>query len=108
MPTAEQVAASLASAASTARQAYNAAVAANPTGNFGQLYMAEMAAASQAAAAINKALDDDPEVTQAQAALDAAVKSINGQLNTLKTVNQWLTLLNNLVVLATKLASFLK
>ncbi len=106
MPSAADVAASLTAAATNARKAYNAAVAANPDGNFGPLYAAQMTAANAAAAAIDKALNSDPAVAKAQADLDKATQDIKSKLDTLTDIQQWLTLLNNLATLATTVSKF--
>jgi hypothetical protein len=107
MATATDVIASLKQAADAASNAYDAAVAANPDGDFKALHKAKMAAADAAAAAIGKALTGDPAVTAAQKNLDAATADLNSKLATLKDLATWLGLLNNLVSLVTTLSRFL-
>lgn len=107
MPTAADVLASLNAAADAASDAFDAAVAANPAGNLAPLEQAKMKAVDAAASAINKALSGDPAtVTAAQTALDNATTDIKGKLATLEDIQQWLTLLNNLVSLAATVAKF--
>lgn len=105
-PTADDVVASLASAADAARQAYLAALAANPGADLGTLYAKEMAAQALWSEAENKALNGNPGVKTAQAALDAATQQIRNKLGTLKDVDQWINLVDGLVQLATTVSKF--
>jgi len=105
-PTTESVLASLAAAADAARQAYMTALQANPGADLSQLYAKEMAAARVWSDAEVKALGPDPAVAVAQTSLDAATQVIRNELSTIKNISSWVTLLDNLVTLATKVASF--
>jgi hypothetical protein len=107
MPTAVEVAQSLQQAADAASDAFDAAVAANPNGNFAKLHDAKITAADLAAAAINKALDGDPVVADIQKQLDAITDEIRSKLDTLKEIQPWLELLNELVQSATQVSRFL-
>src|SRR5580658_535666 len=86
-PNTQSVLASLASAADAARQVYLTALAANPGADLSQLYGAEMQAAAIWSQAQNKALNNDPSVTAAQANLDAVTKAIRNQLSTMKNIS---------------------
>ena len=105
-PTSDTVLTSLAAAADAARQAYLAALAANPGADLGQLYAKEMAALAAWSGAEKKALTKDPAVAQAQADLDAATKVIRSELATIKNISTWLNLLDSLVKLATTVGKF--
>ena len=105
-PTAESVLASLAAAADAARQAYMAALQANPGADLSQLYAKEMKAAHVWSDAEAKVLANDPAVAAAQASLDSATQVIKNELSTIKNISTWVTLIDNLVTLATKVASF--
>ena len=106
-PTQQSVLASLAAAADAARQAYMSALTANPGADLSQLYLKEMAAANAWSAAEAKALNaKDPGVTTAQAGLDSATQVIRNELGTIKNISTWLSLLDNLVRLATKVGTF--
>ncbi len=107
MPTAVEVAQSLQQAADAASDAFDAAVAANPSGDFSKLHDARIKAAALAAAAINKALDGDPAVADIQKKLDAVTNEIRSKLGTLREIQQFLGLLNQLVHLATQVSRFL-
>jgi hypothetical protein len=98
--------ASLAAAADAARQAYMAALRANPAADLSVVYIREMAALEAWSSATEKALTANPAVTAAQKALDTATSGIRGDLATVSAVGQWVTRLDNLVKLATKLASY--
>jgi hypothetical protein len=106
-PTAADVVASLGAAADAARQAYWAALAANPAADLSQLYKHEMSAYALWSDAEDKALKNDPAVQAAQAALDAATAKVRSSLATLKDISQWLQLLDGLVNLATSVSKFL-
>ena len=99
--------ASLSNAANAADDAYNAAVAANPSGDFRALHHAKMQAAEAAAAAIGKALTADAGVAAAQKDLDAATADINNKLAALQDTQAWLNLLNNVAALTAKAGAFL-
>jgi hypothetical protein len=103
---AQDVLDSLASAADAARQAYLAALAANPGADLSDLYRAEIRATAIWSEAEVQALSNDSAVTAAQAKLDAITKDVRGQLTTLKDVGAWLNLLNSLVQLAASVAKF--
>jgi hypothetical protein len=105
-PTSDTVLASLAAAADAARQAYLAALAANPGADLGQLYAKEEAALAAWSAAEKKALMQDLNVAQAQADLDAATSVIRSELATIKNISTWLTLLDNLVKLAATVGKY--
>jgi hypothetical protein len=105
-PSAADIVASLGSAADAARQAYLAALAANPAADLSELYKKEMAAAAIWSAAENKALNGDPKVKAAQAALDAAAQNTRSKLGTLKDVAQWINLVDGLVQLAMAVSKF--
>jgi hypothetical protein len=106
-PNTQSVLASLASAADAARQAYLTALAANPGADLSQLYGAEMQAAAIWSQAQNKALNNDPSVAAAQTNLDAVTQSIRNKLSTIKSISTWVTLVGNLVQLATTVAKFM-
>ena len=106
-PTTDSVVASLAAAADAARQAYLAALAANPGADLSKLYKYEMAALSVWSDAENKALNNDPAVQAAQIALDKATQTIRANLATLKDITQWVRLMDGLVNLATSVGKFL-
>ena len=105
-PTTQQVLDSLASAADAARQAYMAALAANPGANLSSLYQAEMKATAIWSAAESKSLTNDPGIATAQASLDTATKDIRSQLATLTDIAGWLNLVNSLVQLASTVGKF--
>jgi|GEM_PF-2056851 hypothetical protein len=105
-PTTADLVASLAAAADAARQAYMAALAANPGADLSKLYKDEMAAAAIWSDAEDKALNADPAVTAAQTALDSATKDIKNKLGTLKDIAQWTKVLDGLVNLATSVSKF--
>lgn len=106
--TAADVIGSLAAAADAARQAYNAALAANPGADLSQLYTSEMKAMRIWSDAENKALTADAsEAANAQASLDALTTTVRSELSTIKNVASWATILDNLVSAATKAAGFL-
>jgi len=106
MPTAVEVAQSLQQAADAASDAFDAAVAADPDGDFSKLHDAKIRAAALAAAAINKALDGDPAVADIQKKLDAVTNEIRRKLDTLQEIQQSLRLLDELVQLATQVCKF--
>lgn len=103
-PSIEAVLASLAAAADAARQAYFAALAANPGADLSQLYSAEMQAAALWSQAQDQALTNNSDVAAAQAKLDAATQAIRNQLGTLTDVSSWITVVANVVQLATTVA----
>lgn len=105
-PTPQSVLASLSAAADAARQAYFAALAANPGADLSQLYAKEMAALAVWSDAEDKALKDDPTVATAQKELDSAVQIIRNELSTIKNISAWLILLDNLVKLATSVGAY--
>jgi len=105
-PSKDDVVASLAAAADAARQAYMAALAANPDADLSNLYKDEMAAAAIWSDAENKALTADPAVAAAQAELDAATKNIRDNLATLQDIVKWIQFLDELVKLATTMSKF--
>jgi len=105
-PTAQSVLATLAAAADAARQAYMMTLQANPGADLSQLYAKEMAAARAWSEAEGKALGNDPAVVAAQKDLDSATQVIRNELSTIKNISSWLTLLDNLVKLATTVSSF--
>jgi regulator of sirC expression with transglutaminase-like and TPR domain len=106
MPTAVEVVQSLQQAADAASDAFDAAVAANPSGDFSKLHDAKVKAVALAAAAINKALDGDPAVADIQKQLDAVTNEIRSKLDTLQEIQQFLRLLNELVRFATQVSKF--
>jgi nicotinate-nucleotide pyrophosphorylase len=105
-PNANDVLASLASAADAARQVYLVALAANPGADLSQLYVAEMKALALWSDAQDKALNNDNAIAAAQSNLDAATQAIRTALSTIKDISTWATLANNLVQLATTVAKF--
>lgn len=105
-PSAVDIVSSLASAADAARQAYSAALAANPGADLSQLYASEMKALAAWSSAENKALNNDPAVSAAQASLDSATQVIRTELSTIKNIATWISLLDNLAKLATSLSGF--
>jgi hypothetical protein len=108
-PSQDSVLASLGAAADAARQAYLAAMAANPGADLSQLYLKEMAAYQAWADAEAKALNQNADaaaLASAQAALDNATQVIRSELATIKNIATWLSLLDNLVQLAAKVAPF--
>jgi hypothetical protein len=106
MPTIDEVIASLNNAANAADDAYDAAVAADPSGDFRALHEAKLQAVEAAAAAIGKALTGDAGVAAALKDLDAATAAINNKLAALQDTQAWLSLLNNLALLAVKVGAF--
>lgn len=107
MPTAVEVARSLKQAADVASDAFDAAVAANPNGDFRRLHDAKIKAAALAAAAIDKALNGDPAVADVQRKLDAVTNEIRTKLDTLRGTEQFLQLLDELVIFAVQSSKFL-
>ena len=105
-PTASETLNSLASAADAARQVYMTAFAANPGADLSQLYLKEMEALAVWSSAQAKALKDDSEITKAKSDLDALTQTIKDELSTIKNVSTWMTLLDNLVKLATNVGTF--
>jgi len=105
-PSASEIVASLGAAADAARQAYLAALAANPGADLSDLYKNEMVAAAIWSAAENKALNGDPKVKAVQTALDAATQNTRNKLGTLKDVAQWIDLVDGLVQLAMAVSKF--
>jgi len=105
-PIAESVLATLAAAADAARQAYMTALQANPGADLSQIYAKEMAAARAWSDAEVKALGNDSAVVAAQKDLASATQVIRNELSTIKNISSWLTLLDNLVKLATTVSSF--
>ena len=103
-PSSQTVLASLAAAADAARQAYLTALAANPGADLSQLYSAEMQALAIWSQAQNKALNNNPNLATAQSNLDAATQLIRNELATIKNISTWVTLVGNLVQLATTVA----
>jgi hypothetical protein len=103
-PSAQTVLASLAAAADAARQAYFTAMAANPGADLSQLYSAEMQAAALWSQAQNKVLTNNSGVAASQAKLDASTQSIRNQLATLTDISTAISLVGNLVQLATTVA----
>jgi len=106
MPDSASILSSLAAAADAARQAYMAALAANPGQDLSAIYAQEMAALNAWSSATAKALGANPAVKTAQVALDAATNGIRGDLATVKAVATWVTRLDNLVQLAAKVAAY--
>ncbi len=105
-PSTQSVLDSLASAADAARQAYLAALAANPGADLSDLYRAEMKAMAIWSTAESKALNNDPAIAAVQANLDAATQKVRSQLSALQEVSTWLRLVNSLVQLAATVATF--
>jgi hypothetical protein len=105
-PNSDDVLASLGAAADAARQVYLVALAANPGADLSGLYSAEMKALALWSVAEDKALNKDPAIASAQADLDAMTKVIRSELATIKNLSTWLTLLDNLVQLATTVGKF--
>ena len=105
-PDQQDVLASLGAAADAARQAYLAALAANPAADLSGLYDSEMKAYALWSDAQAKALGNDPAIATATAKLDAATQVIRNELGTIKNVSTWLSLLDNLVQLAGTVAGF--
>lgn len=106
VPNNASVVASLASAADAARQAYLTALEANPGADLSDLYKQEIAAQTAWSAATAKALTANPAIAAAQKALDAATAAIRNDLNTVTAITQWVSRLDNLVQLATKVAGY--
>ncbi|HLZ77129.1 hypothetical protein [Phenylobacterium sp.] len=106
-PTQDSVLASLSSAADAARQSYMNALTSTPAGtDLSQLYAKEMAALNAWSSAEDKALANDPAVAGAQGSLDAATKAVRNDLSNFKDVATSLTVVDNLVKLATTLSGF--
>jgi hypothetical protein len=105
-PASDAVLASLASAADAARQAYLAALAANPGADLSVLYKKEMAALAAWSDAEAKALTNDPRIPAAQDALDAATANVRNELATLTDIASWLQLVDKLVQLATTVSGY--
>lgn len=105
-PSQADVVASLAAAAEAARQAYLAALAANPGADLSDLYKQEMRAAALWSEAESKALNNDPRIAQAASDLDAATQAIRSNLQSLKDIAGWLNLLDSLVSTAAAVAKF--
>lgn len=105
-PTQDSVLTSLGMAAHAAHLAYEAAQAANPDADTSQLYMQSMTASSIFMAASAKALTADPAVASAQSDLDSLTKTITAELKTIQNVSSWITLVGQLVQLATTVAKF--
>ena len=97
---------SLLSAADAAQQAYLSAQAANPGADLSQLYIAEINAQNLYMTALNKTLANNPAVAAAQTSLDAATANIKSELATITNIMTWVTLVGNLVSLATSVAGF--
>ncbi len=100
------VLASLAAAADAARQAYMTALQANPGADLSALYAKEIAALNAWSDATDKALTANPAVAAAQRALDAATSAIRNDLKTVTAIDQWVSRLDNLVQLTTKVAGY--
>ena len=105
-PTQDSVLTSLGTAAHAAFLAYQAAQTANPGADTSQLYMQWMTASNIYSAAAAKSLTQDPAVASAQSDLDSLTKTITNELKTIQNVSSWITLVGNLVQLATTVAKF--
>lgn len=100
------VLASLAGAADAARQAYLAAAAAHPGADLSALYVQEMKALTLWSGAAAKALRPEPALPAVQRDLDSATSSIRSDLAAVISIEEWVTRLDSLVQLATKLAAY--
>jgi hypothetical protein len=95
---------SLLSAAEAANSAYNAAVMANPGADLSQLYLKSMQAQQLYWSVASKSIGDPDSAQSIQTQLDATTQAIKGELTTIQNVTTWITLVGNLVQLATTLA----
>lgn len=106
VPNGASVLASLAAAADAARQVYLVALEGNPAADLSALYAKEIAAQTAWSSATAKALGPNPAVTVAQLSLDAATAGIRKDLKTVTDIAQWVSRLDSLVQLATKVAGY--
>lgn len=104
--TSATVLASLSAAADAARQAYMTALQANPGADLSVLYTQEIAALNAWSGATAKALTPNPAIAGAQKALDSATNGIRNDLKTVTAIDQWVSRLDSLVKLATKVAGY--
>ena len=97
---------SLGTAAHAAFQAYQAVQSANPGGDTSQLYMKWQTLSALYAQAAAKALTQDPAVAAAQSQLDAMTRTITAELKSIQNIASWVTIVDNLVQMATTVAKF--
>jgi hypothetical protein len=97
---------SLLTAADAAQQAYIAAQTANPGADLSTLYLEEINAQNLYFTALNKTFTGDPAGDTAQKNLDTLAGAIKSELGTITNVSTWITLVSNLVQLATTVTKF--
>lgn len=104
MATQDGLVQSLRAAADAAQQAYNEAQVQNPAADLSQLYRAEVNAQTLYLDALNKSFTGDSGADAIDAQLQAITGEITANLNDLKSVNEWVTMLDKLVNAATSVA----